>query len=134
MPIQPKQQPPYYTPNTGSTVKQYIATLSQTGTANPTVLIIKNTLQQNITWTRLGVGDYKGESEDLTQNTTINDPFTNNTGVMVPIAYTSTGAYQITMEDGAIHLFTLADTTTAYTPKELSDIGGTILINITIYP
>lgn len=39
--------------------KRYIALISQTGTADPTVTILENTIG-NIVWTRLGAGEYLG--------------------------------------------------------------------------
>ena len=41
------------------TYQKYIATISQTGTLDPTVTILENTIG-NIVWTRLGVGNYEG--------------------------------------------------------------------------
>jgi len=40
--------------------KIYTALLSQTGTNNPTVIVLENTLGESITWTRVGVGLYRG--------------------------------------------------------------------------
>ena len=39
--------------------KKYIATISQTGTASPTVTVLENTIG-NIVWTRFAAGDYRG--------------------------------------------------------------------------
>jgi hypothetical protein len=39
--------------------KKYVAIISQTGTNNPTVTVLENTLG-NIVWTRQGAGDYTG--------------------------------------------------------------------------
>jgi hypothetical protein len=39
--------------------KKYIATVSQTGTADPTVTVLENTIG-DIVWTRVGVGVYQG--------------------------------------------------------------------------
>lgn len=58
MPIQPKQQPPYY--KEGINTRQYIAYINQTGTSNPTANVLKNTLGQTITWTRASIGEYTG--------------------------------------------------------------------------
>ena len=57
MPIQSKQQPPYY--EQGIAVKTYKALVSQAGTAAPTVTILQNTLG-DIVWTRFGAGIYIG--------------------------------------------------------------------------
>lgn len=58
MPIQSKQQPPYYT--TTEPFKQFIAICNQAGTASaPTIdYIIKNTIGTTPTWTYDGVGIY----------------------------------------------------------------------------
>lgn len=61
MPIQPKQQPPYYTPST--VIQEYIAIITQTSTNNPEVLIIKNTIG-DIVWTREAEGYYIGTLAD----------------------------------------------------------------------
>jgi hypothetical protein len=39
--------------------KKYVATISQTGTADPTVTVLENTIG-DIVWTRVGVGVYQG--------------------------------------------------------------------------
>jgi hypothetical protein len=39
--------------------KNYVALISQTGTSNPTVKILENTLG-NIVWSRNGIGEYSG--------------------------------------------------------------------------
>jgi hypothetical protein len=39
--------------------KKYIATISQTGTADPTVTVLENTIG-DIVWTRFAVGNYAG--------------------------------------------------------------------------
>lgn len=51
MPIQPKQQPPYYEPGTQTgSHKVYTALMTQSGTSAPTVIILQNTIG-NIVWT-----------------------------------------------------------------------------------
>lgn len=55
MPLQPKQQPSYYTPT--QFPKIYIAKLSQIDTNDPTSIEIKNTIGE-ITWSRLSAGVY----------------------------------------------------------------------------
>lgn len=60
MPIQPKQQPPYYTPgNTPTTPKIYTALLTQTSTNAPLATIMANTIGE-IVWTRTSAGIYVG--------------------------------------------------------------------------
>lgn len=57
MPIQSKQQPPYYTEQTG--IQLYKALLYQTGTNPPIPTIFQNTIG-DITWTRNNTGIYIG--------------------------------------------------------------------------
>jgi len=40
--------------------KEYVALITQTGTADPVATVIKNTLSGAIVWTRSAVGDYVG--------------------------------------------------------------------------
>jgi hypothetical protein len=40
--------------------KEYVALITQTGTADPVATVIKNTLSAGIVWTRSAVGDYVG--------------------------------------------------------------------------
>ena len=56
MPIQPKQQPPYYSGETAT--KTYIALLNQTGTNPPTATILKNTIG-TLTYQYTGPGQYQ---------------------------------------------------------------------------
>lgn len=55
---------------------QYVALLSQSGTADPTVIVLKNTIGTTVTWVRDGAaGTYKATKDDATDwtiaNTTI---------------------------------------------------------------
>lgn len=50
-------------------VKEYIALLTQTGTADPTAEILKNTLGETIVWTRTDVGEYVGTKASDFDNT-----------------------------------------------------------------
>lgn len=59
MPLIPKQEPPYYENENGTTIKEYIALLTQTNTNAPTATILKNTIG-NIIWTYADVGIYRG--------------------------------------------------------------------------
>lgn len=56
--LTPKVMPYYDTATASGGIKQYIAKLSQLGTANPTVELIKNTYDETITWTRDSAGVY----------------------------------------------------------------------------
>lgn len=62
MPIQPKQQPPYY--NQATNVKTYVALLTQTGTNAPTATILQNNIG-NIIWTRDTNGLYTATATGL---------------------------------------------------------------------
>lgn len=61
MPIQSKQQPPYY--KIGTNIKQYVAYINQTGTGAPTANVLINTIG-NIIWTRDSPGNYTGTLTD----------------------------------------------------------------------
>ena len=56
MPIQPKQQPPYY--QEGINVKTYVALITQNGTNAPVATILHNTYQGTPTWARVTDGQY----------------------------------------------------------------------------
>lgn len=58
MPIQSKQQPPYYTQES-TAIKEYTALLTANGTSAPDVIVLTNNIG-NITWTRQGQGNYYG--------------------------------------------------------------------------
>lgn len=61
MPLQPKQQPPYYEPGTSNNTSYtvYTALITQAGTDAPSVIVMANTIG-NIVWTRTSPGIYKG--------------------------------------------------------------------------
>lgn len=58
MPIQSKQQPPYYTTTEGT--KMYIALLSQSSTDPPIQEVFINTLSGALTWNYDAQGAYSG--------------------------------------------------------------------------
>lgn len=61
MPIQPKQQPPYYEPRT--TIKQFVALMQQTTTNAPVIIqIMLNTMTETPTFARNAVGVYEVDS------------------------------------------------------------------------
>lgn len=71
MPLIPKQEPPYYQNSNGTTIKEYIAKISQVGTAAPTAIILKNTYEGTEIWARSGVGEYTFTlTGELTYNNT----------------------------------------------------------------
>lgn len=60
MPIQPKQQPPYYTtPENAPQIQRYVATLIQTSTNAPTANILQNTFNETISFAYLTTGAYR---------------------------------------------------------------------------
>lgn len=52
----------YVLPASLAPYKVYSALITQSGTSNPTVTVLRNTLGVNITWTRTGDGEYQGVS------------------------------------------------------------------------
>lgn len=56
MPIQPKQQPPYYT--NSNSIKLFKATITQTATNNPTATILTNETGEIPTFSRTDIGTY----------------------------------------------------------------------------
>lgn len=133
MPIQPKQQPPYYTPTTG--VKIYKAQIRQTGTNNPTLTILQNTIG-DIVWTREGVGSYKGTltgafGNETTLNTIFGD-FGGDGNPYIPISQTTsiTGYYTMYLNpENEIFLLTVDNT---FAAAEMSTLLGTTRLPINI--
>lgn len=69
--------------------KVYVAKISQTGTAAPTVTVLENTIG-DIVWTRIGVGEYAA---------TLSDAFTTNTVLMQQrIVFFSTNAHSVFLD------------------------------------
>lgn len=81
MPLEPKQEPPYYEITTGpepAGTKYYTALLTQTGTANPVATILQNTIG-TITLTRESPGTYSMNGTNIfTLNKTIMPPFSSD--------------------------------------------------------
>ena len=48
--------------------KVYTALLTQSGTDAPVATVLENTLGQNVIWTRVDIGDYKGTLPDVDVN------------------------------------------------------------------
>lgn len=140
MPLIPTQEPPYYQISDSPDVsgeKQYIALLNQTGTSNPTVTILKNTLSGAITWTRTGVGTYEGTLTDgFPTNKTIIRPFGTGRSTWVPMWYDMEIGDTYYSIEYVTDTVTIACYTKAGTPFELGDAISTykILIDITVYP
>lgn len=125
MPLIPKQEPPYYT--TGDNpegTKQYIALLTQTGTAAPTATILKNTLDGTPVWTRTGMGDYL---------CTLTDTFTNNkTTIYIQSTVQDYDVIQpsSTLATGAFSIYTYYNGDGTFS----DDILSKTPITITVYP
>lgn len=51
-------------PNGLPDIRYYVASLSQTGSANPVVEEMQNTTGETVTWTRVGAGQYQAAFSD----------------------------------------------------------------------
>jgi hypothetical protein len=102
------------------TYKKYIATISQTGTADPTVTILENTIG-DIVWTRSLVGVYYG---------TLTGAFTaNKTSVNISGVYKGS-AQGIRRNDNEVNVITTATLTITETDSLLDET----YIEIRVYP
>ena len=102
------------------TYKKYIALISQTGTANPTVAVLENTIG-NIVWTRSLVGVYYG---------TLTGAFTaNKTSVNISGVYKGS-AQAIRRNNNEVNVFTTATLTITETDSLLDET----YIEIRVYP
>jgi hypothetical protein len=102
------------------TYKKYIALISQTGTANPTVAVLENTIG-NIVWTRSLVGVYYG---------TLTNAFTaNKTSVNISGVYKGS-AQAIRRNNNEVNVFTTATLTITETDSLLDET----YIEIRVYP
>lgn len=124
MPIQSKQQPPYY--EQLQPIKQYIALLNQTATNPPTATILLNTIG-TITYQYTEPGAYQADTFEgepyFTQNkTTIEIGTINN-------AYQTSATFVTGQEDTSITIKTW-DTSTETADGYLNNT----LIKITVYP
>lgn len=86
-------------------IRVYTANITQTGTNDPTIVILQNTLNYNITWTRFGIGQYQGviTAGEFTPNTTTVD-ISNNRSTFKLIAGI--------VNTNTIHVFTYSSGTT----------------------
>lgn len=138
MPIQPKQQPPYY--QTGQqNIKEYKALFTQTGTSAPNPIILSNTIG-TIVWTRDSVGSYLGTLDGAFDDTkTLNNIFGEFNGIAntyIPISDQSsiTGYYTMYLNSSnEIWLITVDET---FTPIEYSTLLTVtkLPINIQTFP
>jgi len=99
--------------------KKYIATISQTGTADPTVTVLENTIG-DIVWTRMSAGVYQGAltsafPDDFKTYLTINQNLQNLGGVNY-ISWWDASTIQIDTLDGT---FTNSDTLLSLTTIEI---------------
>lgn len=116
-------------------IKSYVAILTQTGTSNPTVTVLHNSIGEDIIWTRANVGVYTGTTNGkFTLNKTTAPPFTTGSPTRLPLRGTvNSGSYSIKFTDINNISLELTTTTTGNIPVELSTIGGNLLITINIY-
>ena len=106
--------------------------MSQSGTDDPTMIVIQDDWK-GIKWTRRGVGDYIGtKTGKFLQHKMRSTLFGNNFGTtMIPISGSTTGYYQVSPGPNTDYVTVGVFADLAYTPIDLSDIGGTILIQFT---
>lgn len=82
-------QPDIHMPRTPE-IKEYQALFGQTGTAQPTITLLKNTLGGTINWNRVDVGYYQAHGQGLfTVGKTIVLPFGDGYAIALPIVSTS---------------------------------------------
>lgn len=141
MPIQPKQQPPYYQAGTPA-IKQYIAKITQpTPGEPPTVTEIKNTIA-TIIWSRVGTGSYKGIFDLTTTQEEIENKlyssfgqtFTSTPQFNIICNYTAIqGYYTIytSVNSGKLNIW-LECIDEAFTAIELNDLMGTTYLTLKI--
>ena len=69
--------------------RTYTAIISQSGTSDPVAIVLENNLGQDIVWTRLNTGFYKGSSTGLFTNskTTINSSQTDDNNLGITATY-----------------------------------------------
>lgn len=116
MSIRKKTTPPYYDYEGGG---KYVALLTQSGTGAPTAVVIVNTLEGTIIWTRTGVGEYSGTLAGAFKE--------NKTGVITGGILGGTITSKWDTEDN-VRIET--DFGGAYS----DDLLGTTTIEITVYP
>ena len=100
--------------------KKYVATISQAGTADPTAIILENTIG-DIVWTRLGVGQYEGLLLGAF-------PDADRTYTIISQANSSQGVYYITWANADSILVEWYDF--AYTPADSTLLNNTIEIRV----
>lgn len=125
MPLEPKQEPPYYTTEGGDTptgLKTYKALITQSDENAPVAIVLQNTFENNIIWTRTGIGTYIGT---LTGAFTTNKTYTivsNNASLIAAILINRASANTIEITTGLVD----------NTPLD-SSLNNTS-IEITVYP
>lgn len=116
--------------------RTYAAIIKQTGTNAPTATVLVNTLGKEVVWTRDNEGGYTATATGaLSATKTIATGFGDgSSGALIPLSYTTKGYYQVSPQASTdtFSLFTFADLD--YTAKELSDIGGSIYVEVIVYP
>lgn len=83
-------------------IKEWHGILSQSGTSNPTTVVLHNTLNETITWTRVSTGNYKGTPEtqfNTNKTICITTPTINNLNVTIAIEAAQINIYTNTSND-----------------------------------
>lgn len=139
MPLDPKQQPPYYTSATqsGNAIpKQYIAIVTQSGTSAPVSTIQKNTYNSTPIWSRVNVGIYRltFPEAELTTKTTTPPTTGTNTGASIGLwgALPLDHCYQVVKLSTTIIELTVNAVATGDN-VEISTINADILLTINTY-
>lgn len=127
--IKKKQTAPYYENSNGG---KYIGILEQTGTSAPTeTKVYLNTIGE-IIWTRAGVGSYLGTLEDaFPEDRTITEQ--KGDGAWTPLWGTTIGDHYYRVRWNASDSVNVQIRTAGGAPAELSDIGVTVGIDITVF-
>lgn len=107
----------------GVSYKKYVALISQTGTSNPTVTVLENTLSGAISWARTATGTYVGTltGEFGVSQTWCNSSVSDQSGTASVVTLSRTN-------DNAVTLRTLDNT------FAVQDVFTNLSIEIRVYP
>lgn len=113
--------------------KVYTALMSQSETSNPIVVVLGNNIGSDIVWTRLGVGDYRGQltNPSAFENKNIIIPQNNNMIVSNSVEYNR--AIDSFFEDTYIVLNVRSTDDPSVSLDNLIDTFPTILFEIRVY-
>jgi len=109
-----------------STPKKYVALLTQYGTDDPIVVVLENTLGEDITWAREGVGFYIG-------NVPNNILTTNKTTVFVGNNFDTSNAGSVVNSDVYTSSVQLS-TFNAYAQDVIDGVLKSTPITVEVYP